>query len=156
MKLNQRLLIRIAAILVVLIIAVLMFIIGRGHTVYFDNKVLEYNGKTYECPYKVEAFVHNKNVAKLYVRERGMAEWMGQNFTMTLTVTQKKGGDEVTSDFSFKLPYNMDGVVVNLPGLLAGLPPEAYLEEFVSLATEETVEEEPITDELDGLTEPLN
>ena len=33
-------------LLAILLIAVLMFIVGRGHTVYIDNKTLEYNGES--------------------------------------------------------------------------------------------------------------
>ena len=62
---KKRILIRIAALLLVLLLAVLMFIIGRGHTVYFDNKVTEYNGKTYEGPYSIEVLVDGEKVAKL-------------------------------------------------------------------------------------------
>ena len=36
-------------LLVVLLIAALMFVVGRGHTVYIDNKTLEYNGESYQA-----------------------------------------------------------------------------------------------------------
>ena len=39
---------------------------------------------------------------------------------------------------SLKLPYSLDGIVLNLPGLLAQLPQEAYMTEFVPIATEDT------------------
>ena len=32
-----------------------MMVIGRGHTVYIDNKSIDYNGQTYTTPYKVVA-----------------------------------------------------------------------------------------------------
>ena len=50
-----------------------------------------------------------------------------------------------------KLPYNVDGIVVNLPALLAGLPEEAWFSEFVPAETE-APEEEVTGDEfgLDG------
>ena len=54
MKKSKRTLVfQIAAVLVLVVIAIIMAIIGRGHTVYIDNKTLEYNGQTYETPYKV-------------------------------------------------------------------------------------------------------
>lgn len=141
MKNKRTLLFRLAAVALLIAIAAVMMVIGRGHTVYFDNKTLEYEGQTYETPYKVVAIVNGEQVAKLYTRERGMATWIGQNFEMTLKITQKKGGDEVTQSYALKLPYSMDGVVVNLPGFLAGLPEDAYLSEFVPLTVEEVVEE---------------
>ena len=48
-------------------------IIGRGHTVYIDNKSMEYNGQSYKSPYKVVVFVDGEQVAKLRDKERGMA-----------------------------------------------------------------------------------
>ena len=117
---------RLGAIAILLAIAAVMMVIGRGHTVYFDNKKLEVNGETYDTPDK----------------ERGMATWIGQNFEMTLEITQEKGGDETTETYQIKLPYNMDGIVINIPGFLAGLDQDAYISQFVPVATEETTTED--------------
>ena len=70
---------------------------------------------------------------------------------MTLKIMQEKNGDETTATYQLKLPYKMDGVVVNLPGYLAGLPEEAWLSEFVSLIPEPSAEDEevPGADEFD-------
>ena len=78
-----------------------------------------------------------------------MATTIGQNFRMTLRVMQEKKGEETEETYDIKLPYNLDGIVINLPGFLAGLPEDAWMSEFVSLATtvEEETEEVPGTDE---------
>ena len=138
MKSKRTLIFRIGAIAILLAIAAAMMVIGRGHTVYFDNRKLELDGKTYDTPYKVCVYVNDERVAKLYDKERGMATWIGQDFEMTLEITQEKGGDETTQTYQIKLPYNMDGIVINLPGFLAGLGQDAYITEFVPVATEET------------------
>ena len=53
-------------------------------------------------------------------------------------------------DVSLKLPYNMDGIIVNIPGYLAELPQDAWMTEFISTPTEaETADEEIPTDEED-------
>ena len=121
---NRTLFFRIGAIVILLAIAAVMMVIGRGHTVYFDNKKLEYNGETYDTPYKVCVYVNDERVAKLYDKERGMATWIGQNFEMTLEITQEKGGDETTETYQITLPYNMDGIVIN---------PAAYTHTSVAL-----------------------
>lgn len=139
MNKTRKLLFRIGAVLVLLLIAGLMLIVGRGHTVYLDNKTLEYNGKTYEALYKVEVVKDGKTLTKLNKRERGMATNIGQNFKITLLVTREKNGVEETREIRFKLPYSMDGIIINIPGYLAELPQEAFLEEFIS-------EPEPATD----------
>ena len=47
----RKLIIRIAAVVVLIVIGIIMSIIGRGHTIYLDNKTLEYEGQTYKAPY---------------------------------------------------------------------------------------------------------
>ena len=101
-------------------IGAIMMVIGRGHTVYFDNKSLDYEGKTYESPYKIEIYqggnADGESVAKLYDGERGSATQIGQKITVTLVITQEKGGDEAEpAVYTIDLPYSMDGPVINLP-----------------------------------------
>lgn len=140
-------LIKLATVLVLVGIAVLMYFLGRGHTVYMDNKKLEYNGVTYDTPYKVEVYVDGERVAKLYDKERGSSICIGANFTMELVITQEKGGDETTQSVTIKLPYDKDGLIVNLPGILAGLPQDVYMTEFVSTEPVSDEAEEVVTDE---------
>lgn len=151
MKTKRTILFRVGAILLLLMIAGIMMVIGRGHTVYIDNKSLEYNGQTYETPYKVVVFVDGEQVAKLRDKERGMATCIGQKFSMTLEITQEKGGSEETINVTLPLPYSMDGIAINLPAYLAGLPEEAYLSEFQIAVeeTEESSEEAPIDGAVD-------
>lgn len=147
MKSKRSLLFKLGALLVLIGICVVMFIIGRGHTVFFDNKKIEYEGVEYTTPYKVVVTVNGEQAGKLYDKERGKAVWIGQNFRMTMNVTEEKGGDEYSCTVSLKLPYNMDGIIINIPAILNGLPKEAYLSEYVAAQTEEVAEEEIITDE---------
>lgn len=147
----RRFLFRAGAVLLLLLIAGLMFIIGRGHTIYLDNKTVEYNGQSYDSPYKVVVKVGGEQVAKLYAKERGKTINIGQKFSMDLEITETKGGSEETTSITLRLPYNMDGIIVNLPALLAGLPEDAYLSEFITVPVDEVIEE-PVTDEF-GLPE---
>ena len=150
MKNHRRLIFRLGAIVIILAVAACMFVIGRGYTVYFDSKSGEYNGKAYESPYKIEVLVDGEKVAKLYDGERGMADTMGQDFNMRLEITKEKGGEKQAVNVGLKLPYRMDGVVLNLPAMLAGLPEEAYLSEFViEVPDTGATDEEIVTDEFD-------
>ena len=141
MKSKRVLLFRLGTVLVLLAIAAVMLIIGRGHTVYLDNQPLEYEGQTYETPYKIVASVGGEEVARLYERERGMATCTGQSLEVTLEITQVKDGEEELMTVTIPLPYGMDGIIINLPGYLAGLPEDAYLSEFVPAVTESPDEE---------------
>lgn len=147
MKDKKRFFIRLATVLVLIGIAVLMYFLGRGHTVYFDNKKLDYNGTTYDTPYKVEVYVGGERVAKLYDKERGSSICIGANFKIELKVTQEKGGTETEETYSIKLPYDTDGLIVNLPGLMAGLPEDAWMSEFISTEEAQPEDEEVVTDE---------
>ena len=149
MKSKRAWLFRGLTVLLLIAIAGVMLIIGRGHSIYIDNKTVDYNGQTYEGPYKIVVYVDGEQVAKLYNKDRGMAKCIGQNFKMLLEITQEKGGEEVTMEVNMSLPYNMDGIIINLPALLAGLPQDAYLEQFVPMVAEEAVDEDIVTDELE-------
>ena len=53
MKEKRKLIFRVGALLLVLLIAAAMMVTGRGHTVYFDNKTIEYNGQSCEAYQKM-------------------------------------------------------------------------------------------------------
>ncbi len=148
----KKVLFRLGALVLILLIAATMFYIGRGHTIYLDCKPLEYEGTTYEAPYKVTAYVDGEQVAKLYEDERGMATCIGQSFTVELEVMQEKGGSEVKVTKTIAVPYNLDGIILNLPALLADVPADACISEFVPAVVVEEEVEEIVTDEF-GLME---
>ena len=138
----RRLIIRIAAVVVLVVIGIIMSIVGRGHTIYLDNKTLEYEGNTYKAPYKVTVYVDGEQLTKLYDKERGSTTCLGQTFTVTLEVMETKNGSEEMQTYKIPVPKNMDGVIINIPGYLAGLPEEAYLSEFIAAPTEDIGDDE--------------
>jgi len=136
-------------LLVILLIAALMFIVGRGHTVYIDNKTLEYNGETYNALQKVEVWVNGERLSKLSKRDRTMTTTIGNNFQMKLINTVNKGDEPTEVTVNLSLPYGWDGILVNIPGYLANLPQEAWMTEFIIEPTPpEEGEEEPGEDEI--------
>ena len=86
-------------------------------------------------------YVDGQQVAKLYDKERGVATCIGQTLTVTLEITQQKGGTEEVYAYNIPVPRKMDNVIINLPGYLAGLPEEAYLSEFIP-SPDEVAEDE--------------
>ena len=149
----RKILFRVGTVVLLLAIAACMMVIGRGHTVYFDNKKLEYEGQTYDTYRRINVIVNGEQVAKLSARDRGMATFTGQSFSFDLEITKEKGDDPVTNTYHIKVPYGQDGTVLNLPGLLAGLPEKAYTSEFVPVAVETTEEDEEIVTEDFGIGE---
>ena len=141
--------IRIAFVLVLVLVAVVTLRIGRGHTVYFDNRAVDKGGQSVEAPYKITVYVNGEQISKLYEKERCSVTNIGDKLELTLEVMQQKGGSETTTTYNLKLPHNLDGVIINLPGYIAGLPEEAYLEEFIPApSTDLDDEEAPVTDDM--------
>ena len=132
MNKTSKILFRVGALVLILVIAALMFVIGRGHTVYLDNKTIEYNGQTYNADYQITIMKDGQKLTDLRKTERGMSVNIGQNMKLTLRIKQTIDGNEETKDVRIKLPYSMDNIIINLPAYLAGLPEEAYLTEFIS------------------------
>ena len=128
------------AVLGVLIIAAVMFVVGRGHTVYIDNKTLEYDDEDYNSLERVEVWVGGERLSRLGKRERTMTTVIGQSFEMKLINTVEKGDEPTETIVRLSLPYGWDGVIVNVPGYLAGLPQEAWMTQFIA-------EPEPVTEE---------
>ena len=50
-------------------------------------------------------------------------------------------------DIAIKLPYSMDGIIVNIPGYMAGLPQGAWMSEFVSTPTAAELQDEALPGE---------
>ncbi len=141
----KKLLFRLGALVVLLAVAAVMMVIGRGHTVYLDNKTLEHDGTEYKAYYKIEVSTKNMDkTAKLMARDRGMSTWIGQDFHMDLLVTEKEGDEPKSLEVSLSLPYGMDNPVINLPALLAGEKADVWLDEFIP-----TPSTEDLTDDVD-------
>ena len=114
-------LIRIAFVLVLVLVAVLMLRIGRGHTVYFDNRAVDKGGQSVEAPYKITVYVNGEQISKLYEKERCLTTVIGDKLELTVEVMQQKGGSETTETYQMTLPHNIDGIIINLPAYMAGL-----------------------------------
>ena len=144
--------IRIAFVLVLVLVAVLMLRIGRGHTVYFDNRALDKDGQSVAAPYKITVYVNGEQISKLYDKERCMVANIGDSLELTVEVMQQKGGSETTETYTLTLPHSIDSVIINLPAYMAGLPEEAYLEEFIPAPSADLDDEEvPNTEDDMGL-----
>ena len=149
---KRRLAFRLGAIALLIAIAACMMVIGRGHTVYVDNKSIDFDGETFAPYYRATVYVNGERLSKLQPKERTSATNIGQSFSMTLELIKAKGQDAETVDISLKLPYNMDGIIFSIPGYMAGLPEEAWMTEFISIPSEAEMQDEEIpTEEEDVL-----
>ena len=79
-----------------------------------------------------------------------MASIMGQTLSMTLEITDAEGEQPHAHKVNMSVPYGMDGITINIPALMAGLPQDAYLSEFViEVPDTGATDEEIVTDEFD-------
>ncbi|MBQ8111010.1 MAG: hypothetical protein IJ124_12700 [Clostridia bacterium] len=152
---TRRLLFRVGTVALLLAVAACMMFIGRGHTLYFDNKKLEYEGTTYDAVRRINVFVNGEQVAKLSAKERGMASFTGGGLSFSIEVQREKGGDTESYDFTVNVPYGQDGTIVNLIGMIEGLPEAAWTSEFIP-APEPVEEDEDIPGEGDGLDDGMD
>lgn len=149
---NKSFIYKIILVLVLAAICFIMIYIGRGHTLYFDNKSMEVDGTTMNPPYRIQVNVRGKEVADLRDGDRGMAIWIGPKASIELVVTKEKGVGKENIKYDVPLPRKYDGVVINLVGLLNNAKYDEYISEFVPLATTVSEsEEEVIIDDMGEL-----
>ena len=150
MKSKRKIIFRIITLALVIAVAACMFVIGRGHTVYFDNKEMTGpDGTVYEPWYQIEVLVNGERIAKLSAGDRGMVSTMGQDFKFEVKLTKQKDGKMQGGTIGLKLPYGIDGIIYNLPAMLAGADESVYMEEFIPDPVEEETEDVVVTDEFE-------
>jgi len=146
---SRRHLFQLAAIVVMIALAVIMYIIGRQHTVLLDNKTIEHEGKSYPAFSIVEVEVNKEGKIELAARDRDKADVMGQRHKITVTYTDKFFEEhEVVK--KFKVPIGYDMVLISIPALVADLGQSIWLQQFIppTAAVAPVVEELPVEDDL--------
>ena len=148
MKIGKALLYKILTVVAILILAAVMMIIGRGHTIYLDNKTIETSGGSYAAFYRADIEVKNNETQKLSARERGAATFMGQSVKVTVTYMETKNSQKKTETFKIMVPYGWDGIIINLPALIKGLDKSVYMTQFIEIPVEVSATDEAVvTDE---------
>ena len=146
MKTNLRRILFTAGLVAILVaISVVCLIIGRGHTIYLDNKSIE--GTDYSSYASVDIIYKGEKVVTLEKAERGQVALTGQKLDVQLVAKKTNAAAAQTIDISIDLPYDLDGIVINIPAYLAGADKETYMSEFVSARVEEDVSEDVQVDE---------
>ncbi len=136
MKISKKFLYRSISILVIILLAFFMFVIGRGHTIYFDNKTFESQNLTYNSVYRVDLMVKGELKGQIFSRERISDTCMGQSFNFILKVIESRGDEPKEYEFKIRIPYSWDGVVINLPALINGAEENVYMSKFIPTVVE--------------------
>ncbi len=114
------------------LLAVAMYFIGKGHTLYLDTHPVTYEGTKYPAPLQVTVRVDNLKPEDLIDNDRVAVSVMGQRHRLTID----KGDGSAPIIRQFSIPLSMNEAVVSVTAALAGLPdteliksPEAAVEE---------------------------
>lgn len=128
---KRRLIVRISAVVIVLLIAVWMFFIGKQHTVLLDNKTVD----DIAALDLIEVTVDKQPSIEITKRMRDQAIVTGQKHTLTIVYTDDSG-NEIVLEKDISIPLGENMVLVSLPVLIANpdAPQEDWLEPFESLA----------------------
>lgn len=138
MKKARKILFTAGLIAILVIISILCFIFGRGHTVYLDNKDID-GYKAYQF---IDVNYKGDNVTTLAKNERTVVSCIGQKLTLDLVVTEKRNSMDEEVSITIKLPYSMNDITINLNSYLSGAQESEYLSEFIPLMAPVTADEE--------------
>ncbi len=152
---NRVFLMRLIAIVVVLLFGMMLFFIGKQHTVLLDNKTITVNGEEIPALKMVEVQVNKLEPLEFYPRDRDKVDVTRQNHTITVSYTDA-GWNEVIITRKFKLPLMEEMSIISIPALVANpdAPQGVWLEkyELPTYAVQASPEDEVIvTDDLAGL-----
>lgn len=147
--LSRRHLYQLIAVVVVLLIGVIMFVIGKQHILLLDNKTLESNGKTYPAFSIVEVQVNRIESLELGPRDRDRADVRGQKHKITVRYTDRSF-EEHEVVVKFKVPLSQEMVLISLPALVGGAEESVWLQPYeIPVLLTIPVDDEPIiTDEI--------
>jgi hypothetical protein len=147
---HRTLLIRAAVILFILILSVVMFIIGKSHTILVDNKSID----DYQALQLVEVQVGKQPMLELTARDRDKFDVTGQRHIVRVVYTDRQWEEHVI-ERKITLPLMQDMVMILLPVLVANPDAEQslWLEnyEVPAFAVMAQPDEEVVTDDLAGL-----
>ncbi len=138
---TKRLCIRLIAILLLLLLAVWMYFLGRRHIILVDNKKIEDLGiKAYDL---ITVQVDDQEPIELTKRGRDQFVVMGQKHTLTMKWTDKNWIEQERS-WKISIPVGWDMALVSLPYL--GNNPDAKQEEWITQFVVQTTQNSDVSD----------
>ena len=133
MKLGRSFYIRIAAIVLVILLGVLMFFIGKQHTILIDNnragdiKALDY----------FEVSVDGSPLLDMAPMLREQFVVTGQKHTITIQWEDEASGQMLAVNVNVRIPLGQDMMLMSVPTFMADMqqPQSVWLTPFESMAT---------------------
>lgn len=143
---KRRLIIRIAFVLLLILLGIWMFFIGKQHTLLLDNMTVG----DYRALDLVYVSVDGGDELELTRRMRDQAIVTAQTHTVRITYTDSSW-NEVTIEKKIHIPLNENMMLLSIPTLIADpdAPQEVWLTHFESMAVtvDDSASDVVITDE---------
>lgn len=118
MKISRRFYVRSIALVLLVLLFVVMFLIGKQHSVLIDNRNVEVNGIEYKALNIVEFYIDNEDGIELAKRDRDQVDVTGQSHKVKVVYTDSNW-DEIELERKVKLPLNEDMLLFSIPAFIA-------------------------------------
>ncbi len=137
-----RFFVRLACIVVIIALAVFLYNFGKERTLLVDNWTIEINGTSYRAEDWAKVSVDGQKAQEYSPRMRISFPLRGRTHTIAITYDDKSFNEIELPVVEFKLEH--DSSLISIPALVAGLPAEECIQEFiVQPAPEAAAEENP-------------
>ncbi|MGN0907475.1 MAG: DUF6672 family protein [Bullifex sp.] len=113
--------IRFAAIIAVILVAVLMYVIGKQHNVYIDNK----DQGSYKAFSFCEVTMDKQDSLQLAKRDRDVFTVVNQGHKLTVEANGQ------TKTVKLSIPLQMKNILINIPAFMADAPQSEWMSEFI-------------------------
>ncbi len=124
-----RFFVRLACIVLIIVLAIFLYFYGKQRTVYIDNWTTEIDGTSYRAEDWAIAQIDDLGGEELYPRMRIGVPLRGRTHTITITYDDKSYNEIEIPATEFRLEY--DNSLISVPALVAGLPIEKCISEFI-------------------------
>lgn len=128
MKLGRKFFIRIAAVLIIIIIGVVMFFIGKEHTILIDN----FSQGDYKALDYFEVSVDGSPILDMSRMMREQFTVTGQKHTVLIQWEDEASGQMLAVTFKITVPLMQDMVLLSVPTFMADMnqPQSVWLTPF--------------------------
>lgn len=116
---RKRLIVRIAAILVIILLSILLYHTGKIHSILIDNNNISIEGKEYKALDIVEFSIDGQEPEELTKKSRGQSDDVkGQVHTIKVVYTDKSWNEYEIVE-KFRVPVNANMMIIYLPVLVS-------------------------------------
>ena len=126
---DLRFFVRLACIVLIILLAVFLYNFGKQRTLLIDNWSTEINGTSYRAEDWAKIHVDDLPAQEYSPRMRISVPLRGRTHTISITYDDKSFNEIEMEPVEFTLEY--DTSIISVPALVAGLPAEECIQEFI-------------------------